>query len=642
MMTSAPLAPTNKTERAGCGTRGRLVGVWLGAVVVVASVAALYWPALRYGFVGWDDDRNVTMNALVTRTDGLLPIWTSVHGPAGLPNYPLFYTSLWLEYRLWGANPAGYHATNVVLHALNAVLAGLVLRRLGAREGVAWGAALLLAVHPMQVESVAWITERKNVLSTAFVLAAFLLYLHHRHTGRAAYYVLALAAFAAALLSKTASVTLVGALLLADLLVVRDGAESTPPSTTPREHVWAALQRLVPFAAIGALASLVLVAVEDRPADTLAPGLRPLLAARVVWFYVAQLLWPGGLTPIYPRWEIAPEDLWAWVPLVGLVVAAGAAWWGRRRLGALRLWGLGHFLVTLLPVVGLLPFGYHSHSYVADRFVYLACLGVFLFVLQTLDEALRRWSTVRLAQVGTVVAAVVVAVPLAVCTRQYLPVWQDSAHLWARVVRDNPESWVGRGNYGSVLLMRGRAEEALTHWQRSLELEPSALPTHIRVAQALRELGRGAEAVTYLRRAAEQHREFPDLQAALAEALAAQGQVREAIEMLRQVAWANQKCWLAYDRLAWIYATAPQAQDRQGSEAVRLAESAYNLTGGQQTQVLDTLAAAYAEARQFPRAVATAQRAIAAAQRDGDVRLVARIRARLALYEAGRAYREGQ
>lgn len=619
----------------------RPLALWVGGGVLVLAAAAVYWPALSYGFVGWDDDRNVTMNPMVALPAGLVPIWTNLRGPAGLPNYPLFYTSFWLEYRLWGPNPAGYHATNLVLHALNGVLLLALLRRLGMSRTAAWVVALLFAVHPMQVESVAWITERKNVLSGAFYLLAFLFYARHRQRGDRRAYGLALAAIVLALLSKTASVTLVGSLFLADCFLLRPGGLPKPAAIVPGPRILGrAAKRLLPFAIVGAAASLLLVAVEDRPATTLSAGARPLVVGQVMWFYVSKLLWPAHLTPIYPRWAVAPSSPSAWLPLAGLVLAVGLVWHWRRAFGPHRLWGLGHFLVTLAPVSGLLTFGYHSHSWVADRFVYVACVGVFVVIAVTAERLLHRLATPRAAGVALATAGIAAAIGLAVVSRRQLPTWLDSEHLWARTIADNPASWVAQGNYGSVLCMQGRHEEALTHWRRSLELEPLSLPIHIRIAVALRALGRGDEAVAELRAAAAAHPEYPDLQAALADALAAQGNVREAISMLKSTAWAHRTCFMAYDRLAWIYATSPHGQYRNAAEAVRLAESAVNLTRGQQTQPLDTLAAAYAEAGQFDRAGQVAEQAIRFAERDGDGRLAEQIRARRALYEAGRAYRD--
>ena len=614
--------------------------LWGGGAALVAAVLALYGPVLHYGFVGWDDDRNVTLNPMVTLPEGLARIWASPRGPTGLPNYPLLYTSFWIEYRLWGANPSGYHATNALLHALNAVLVLLLLRQLGASAAAAWVVALLFAVHPMQVESVAWITERKNVLSGAFMLLAFLLYARHRATGGARAYRLALAAFLAALLSKTASVTLAGSLLLADVLVLRPTAgRAVGGIRGARGAFWPSVVRLIPFAILGVLAGLALLSVEDRPAVELPPVARLLVAGRVVWFYVTQLCWPLSMTPIYPRWAVVPTSLVAWLPLLGLAVALAAAWWGRRQVGGLGLWGPAHFLVTLLPVAGLVPFGYQSHSYVADRFVYLACVGVGVLGVLLIERALRRWMPARAT--GVLLAlGVCAALPLGLRTRQQLPVWQDSEHLWSRVVQDNPESWVACGNYGLVLYRQGRAADALAQWQHSLELEPMSLLTHVRVATAMRDLGRGNEAVIYLRRVAGEHPDYPEVQAALGDALAAQGYVREALELLNKTAWAHRSCALALDRLAWVYATSPEAEYRQGAEAVRLAESACHLTSGQDTQVLDTLAAAYAETRQFPKAVEVGERAAAAALREGDLRLAERIRARQALYRANLPYRD--
>jgi protein O-mannosyl-transferase len=276
--------------------RAARAGLYLaaGAISLIVLAFAVYWPTLRYGFVGWDDDRNVIMNPMVVEPRGLCAIWTQVRGPAGLPNYPLFYTSFWLEYRLWAGNPTGYHATNIGLHALNAVLVLLLLRRLGLGPVAAWVCALLFTLHPMQVESVAWITERKNVLSGAFYLLAFLLYIRYRQTDRQAAYMLALLAYVAALLSKTASITLVLSLFLADCFVLTRGTRVT------LDTVHAILRRLAPFISIGIVASLLLVAVEDRPTTTLSPVDRVLVAARAVWFYLGKLLWPSDLIPIYP------------------------------------------------------------------------------------------------------------------------------------------------------------------------------------------------------------------------------------------------------------------------------------------------------------------------------------------------------
>ena len=256
----------------------------------------------------------------------------------------------------------------------------------------------------------------------------------------------------------------------------------------------------------------------------------------------------------------------------------------------------------------------------------------------------RAWRAVHRFRAGRLIlpmAGVALGVVLAVLTRRQLPVWQSSAALWSYTTARNPASWVAQGNYGSVLYLQQQYAQALTHWRACLRLEPEALSVHLKIPLALRAMGDLDGAVAYLRRAAEEHPDYPDLRAALADGLAAQGQVAEAVQMLRETGWTyRDKCALAYDRLAWIYATCPISAWRDAQEAVRLAKYAVQLTQSQQAPLVDTLAAAYAEAGEFPRAVEAAEQALRHAQRDGDETLAAEIRSRLAGYRAGKPYRQ--
>src|SRR6187455_2566715 len=178
------------------------------AALLALLAAALYLPTLNNGFVNWDDDRLLLDNPAVARDDGLAIIWSRPELPEGFPNYPLTFTTYWVEHRLWGFTPAGYHAVNLLLHALATALVCLFVRALGAGAWVAGLTAALFATHPMQVESVAWVAERKNVLAAVWYLAAALAFLRHRRTGSEAAYALSLLCCAAALLSKTATITL--------------------------------------------------------------------------------------------------------------------------------------------------------------------------------------------------------------------------------------------------------------------------------------------------------------------------------------------------------------------------------------------------------------------------------------------------
>jgi tetratricopeptide (TPR) repeat protein len=446
------------------GSRSRTARLALG---LCALVAVVYLPALRNGFVSWDDYKFVVENEAVTSAGGLCRIWSTAEMPPLFPNYPLVFTSFWLEHRLWGLQPAGYHATNVALHALNAVLVLLLMRAVGATVWVAGLTAALFAVHPMQVESVAWVAERKNVLSGLFYLLSFLLYLRHRSSGRWRWYGLSLLAFTCALLSKTATVMLPASLLLLERL--SDG-----------HWTRAAIARTVPMWILG-IAAGALTLVVERASPTEAPPLlaRPLVAAAALCFYMAKLIAPVGLLPIYPPWAVSAADPRWWLPAVGVAVAACMLlkWpphWQVR-------WGLGHFACTLLPVLNLIPFGFSGYSYVADRFVYLACIGAFASAALAL-ERLRRWRTARGFLSIAACAAVAVCGVLA---WQQTERWHNSETLWTYVLAGNPSSYAAHASLGKVLLDGGRLDEAAAHLRTALVLQPNSWLAHLNLAMVL-------------------------------------------------------------------------------------------------------------------------------------------------------------
>ncbi len=632
MPTEAPLPRLADPASARRSKRRWCTDVIAGLILVGISVA-IYAPNLQAGFLTWDDDLMVLANPLVLSPNGLSAIWSRTAHTHGWPNYPLFYTSLWLNHRLWGLEPAAYHAANIALHVLNAVLVLAVLRRLGLGRVAAWLCAAAFALHPLQVESVAWVTERKNVLSGMFYLLALLLYVHHRRSGRWWAYGVAFVAFVAALLSKTGTLTLIPTLLIADWLVLRGTKD------TARRTLSASLLRVAPFVIAGVIAAIVLVGIEQPPQEPVPPMLRPLLAARALWFYLGKLLVPVGLCPIYPRWTVSGTTPLAWLPLLGCVSALAAAIRWRAHLGGLVLWGLGHFVVTLLPVIGLVSFAYHDHSFVADRFVYLACIGVFAAMAAAMERvlaALRASRAVRLSVGGAALAAVLA---LAAFTSRQIPVWHDSYRFWSTAVAANPESFWAQHAFAIQLWQRGRTAEALECWRRSAALSPDFVHARMMIGLMLKEMGDLDAAGTQLSQAVGRVPGYPPLRAVLADVRAAQGQWAEALQTLREIVAADPNCATAWERLAWILATSPDAQWRRANEAVRAAQQAARLTRNQAAQPLDTLGAAYAEAGLLDKAIDAAEHALQLARRDGDEYLAAQIEARLAGYRAGRPFR---
>ncbi len=611
-------------------------GWFIAGIVVAAATLLVYWPTLSFGFVGWDDNINLMEFQAVASPDGLTTIWSSLAVRRGIPNYPMFYTSLWLDFRIWGGDPGGYHATNVILHIINALLVMFLLRSLGASRAVAWVGALLFSLHPMQIESVAWITERKNVLSGVFFLVAFLLYLRFLRSRKWAIYLLSFLAFAAALMSKTSSVTLVASLFLADYFVLNERGRKTARSVS-RGAV-----RLLPFAVAGIVATILLINAEGRPIIEVSMIDRVLTACAAVWFYIAKLLFPVDLIPIYPRWSVDAAALVWWLPLIGAVLAALALRQWRAAAGGVVLWGVMHFVAALLPMLGLLAFGYNDYSFVADRYVYLSCFGLFLALLAGIERGLTALRRGRGVKYGIPLAGIAIAALLGALTWHQIPVWKNSFNLWSYTVEKNPSSWTAQNNYGTALHMKGEYEEALSHWREAVRIQPHFPTSQMRIATELNTIGDldGAEeCLLQVIRDFPKNPMVPMHRALLADVLAAKGRFPQAVRMLQETLQAAPSCVLAVDRLAWIYATSPKPGWRNGSLALRLAKQAVMMTGGMQAETLDTLAAAHAELGRFDLAVELARKAIEQAERAGNVRLVDVIQERLALYINRTPYR---
>ena len=334
------------------------------ALLLTLSTGA-YLPALRSGFVGLDDETYVVNNATLRSTAGLLQIWLE---PTASPQYyPITFSAFWLQYQLWGAHPHGYHALNVALHALDSTLLWLVLRRLDVPG--AFLAAVIFALHPVHVESVAWITELKDVLSTACYLLALLAWLGFVASGHWLQYALALSLFVCALLSKTMTCTLPATMLLLTWW--------KEPQRW-RERLW----QCSAFVAFSLAVSLMTVTVErakgtpDNVVSALTMIDRSLIAGRALWFYAWKLLWPVDLTSYYPRWAINRSSPLQYVfPLAALALGLGL-YSCRTRLGKGPVVAISFFVLTLAPVLGLIRFNFMTISYVADHLQYLGSAGL--------------------------------------------------------------------------------------------------------------------------------------------------------------------------------------------------------------------------------------------------------------------------
>ena len=483
------------------GRQQTLAGVALGLLVVGS-----YVPAFFAGFV-WDD-RTFTEAPAVRDWAGLGRIWFS---PAEIRNeahyWPLVYTTFWLEHKLWGFAPAGYHVVNVLLHLVNTLL----LWRLGARLAFpgAWLIAAVFAVHPLHVESVAWVMERKDVLSGLWYLAAFAAWVRYAEApyarGRTRWYCLALALFGLGLLSKSIVVTLPAALLIwhwwqRGRVPAAGEREGTPFAGSARVD----LLRLVPFFAVGvaAAAADVLFSASREPVSfDYSMVERTLIAAQALWFYAGKLLWPTNLAVIYPHWEVSAADPWAWGSLVAAVVLAAGLWLLRQRVGRGPLAGALFFAVTLSPVLGFVDFGYMQFSFVADRYQYLAGIGVIAVVVGAAAHG-----AARLPRAGRHVAAgiaTVVLVALGTLTWRQAGIYRDGETLFRHVIAHNPTAREAHLNLGEALTKTGRWDDALAAFRIAVEHAPDDARGHTNVGATLIMLGRLNEAETPLRRALE-------------------------------------------------------------------------------------------------------------------------------------------
>ena len=339
------------------------------AVLALCLLAGIcYLPAMLWGGFVWDDFIWYKAQA-VLEWSGLGTIWS---WPSSIERerhyWPLTYTTFWLEHKVWGLEPAGYHIVNVLLHLINSLLLWRLLRLLAVPG--AWVVAAVFAAHPLHVESVAWIIERKDVLSGLFYLTAVLVWLRFLEQPRPWRYGLALLLFAAGLLSKSIVVTLPVALLIVQWW--KTGR------ITGKD-----LQRLAPFFLVALLITagdLYSYDLERVNLDYSWPE-RVLIAFRALWFYAGKLAWPTDLSVIYPLWNISPGDPWAWLYLAAALVLAAVLWFARHRIGSGPLAGALFFAVTLAPALGFVTHDYMKYSFVADRFQYLAGIGVMAVII---------------------------------------------------------------------------------------------------------------------------------------------------------------------------------------------------------------------------------------------------------------------
>jgi Tfp pilus assembly protein PilF len=480
------------------------------AILVVALVVA-YSPALR-GELLWDDNAHIT-GADLRSWRGLWRIWFDLG--ATQQYYPLLHSAFWLEYKLWGDAVLGYHLVNVGQHAVSAMLLAYILQRLSVPG--AWLAAAIFALHPVHVESVAWISEQKNTLSLLFYLAAAVAYLRFDAERSRGYYVLAFVLFILALLSKTVTASLPAALLV--IFWWKRGRLSWRTDILP----------LIPWLILGAGAGLFTAWVETHLIGATRAGIdltwpqRFQLAGRVLWFYAGKLIWPDNLTFIYPRWTVDAGNLLYWIPSIGSALLAMVLWSIRRFTRT----PLSIFLLyagTLFPVLGFITIYPFRYSFVADHFQYHASLSL----LGLLSAACSQLTKLRFETVKTIIVWTVPAV-LGLLTHQQAGIYRNSITLYRATIDRNPTCWMAHNNLGLILSESGQRTEAVSHFRSALSLNPDYPEAHNNLGLFLSQSGHFDQAISHLEQAVRLDPGFLEAYNNLGIALAGQGRPEDAV-----------------------------------------------------------------------------------------------------------------
>jgi tetratricopeptide (TPR) repeat protein len=488
-------------------------------VSFVALLFLTYSPAWHGGLL-WDDDHHLTTTRLAGLS-GLAQIW--FHLGATQQYYPVTHSFFWLENHLWGGATLGYHLVSIALHAASAIMLFVALRRL--QVPGAWLAAAIFALHPMQVESVAWMSELKNTLSGFFLFASLLNYLEFDDTRRRSSFAMALVLYVASLLSKTTAIVLPFGLFA--IVWWRRG------SLSPRRDIYP----LVPFVLCGISAGVLTAWVErvfiGAGGSDFQVGFvgRAGIAAQDIFFYVAKFVWPVHLAFVYPRWNLGFDNPWPYAAMAGVAILAVALWrrWERLK-GAVALSSL--FVICLGPSLGFVDVFPFRYSFVADHFAYLALAVASVAAAVGMARAPQRIQV----PIGIVVIAT-----LAMLSWRQAHVFASSAQLYQTTLSENPGCWLCENNLAALALAESdRGEEVVLHARNAVALRPNYPEAHANLAAGLERLNQWPQSLQEYRIALDQYADTPhdfrvgQVYHGLGRALAHAGRSEEALDAYRQ------------------------------------------------------------------------------------------------------------
>ena len=538
-----------------------------------------------------------------------------------------------LDCQLYGLKASGHHFTNLLLHTIAVLLLFVLLQQM---TGALWRSAFvaaLFAIHPLHVESVAWVAERKDVFSGVFFMLTLLAYFHYTRAPSNWRYLIVAFVFALGLMSKPMLVTLPFVLLLLDYWPLGRIKAQRPDI---RRQLLKLVAEKIPFIALSAVSG-VITFLAQRHAIGWTEQL-PMLArinnAIVAYvIYVRQMFWPVNLAVFYPHpesrlppWEIAL----ALAVLISITSAAVIL----RRKAPYFITGWFWYLGMLVPVIGLVQVGWQGH---ADRYTYLPQIGLYIAGSWALADLSVSWRHRRMVLSA---AALFVIGALSWSAWMQTSYWRDSETLFTHALAVTKNNDVAENNLGIIFLQKGQLDEAISRLQAAIDLRPENGPAHDNLAKALLQKGRLEEAMVHYRKFLEIEPHNVEARNILGTALIQQGHVKEAIQQWQEALAIEPANGNAASNLAWVFATCPDASIRDGGRAVELAEKAVQISGGQIPMIFHILAAAYAENGRFSDAIETARRGAALANSQGNAGLASELQNNIALYQAGRPLRD--
>jgi len=541
---ATPVEPKSDAPPIGVATATDplTVGVgppWVKVLILAITIGLAFAPGLGGGLM-WDDPGHMTKPELQS-FDGLLRIW--FHPGATQQYYPLLHSAFWVENLLFGPSTVAAHLITLLLHIGITLLIWQLLERL--KVPGAYFAALLFGIHPLQVESVAWISETKNTLSGLFYLAAMLCYLRFDRSRSRRWYAVAVGLFVLGLLSKTVIATLPGALLV--ILWWQRGTLDLKRDVRP----------VIPLFVLGLVAGKVTSVMEfagmiDPGSDfALSFAQRCLQAGRAIWFYAGKLAWPADLMLYYPRWVLDPAQAWQWAFPVAVVVVIAVCWLVRRRSRA-PLAGVLFFVGTLLPALGFVNVYPFKFSFVADHFQYLAGLGLIVLVAGGVAHLLQRLSS-SLRQVGLAACGALVVVLGFLSWKQSHLFGEDDVALYREAFKRNPKAWAAQINWGKALEDRGDSVNALVHYQAALQLRPDLADARFEIAGFYYVWQRYPEAIVEFEEAIRTRPGYAKGRFNFGAALVAVGQRDRAIAQFDTAGYIDADSPVMQDALASVY-----------------------------------------------------------------------------------------